>query len=73
MERGTDIFCSKGILDIQGQNRRYIFQGVHMVMDSDWGNAWRGGEARESRIVFIGRNLDQGDIESGFLACKSTR
>jgi G3E family GTPase len=73
MERGTDIFRSKGILDIQGQNRRYIFQGVHMVMDSDWGNAWRGGEARESRIVFIGRNLDQGDIESGFLACKSTR
>ena len=73
MERGTDIFRSKGILDIQGQNRRYIFQGVHMVMDSDWGNAWRGGETRESRIVFIGRNLDQAELERGFLACRSTR
>jgi G3E family GTPase len=73
MERGTDIFRSKGILDIQGQSRRYIFQGVHMVMDSDWGTTWRGGDKRESRIVFIGRNLDRDDIERGFLACRSTR
>jgi G3E family GTPase len=73
MERGTDIFRSKGILDIRGQSRRYIFQGVHMVMDSDWGTTWRGGDARESRIVFIGRNLDRDEIERGFRACVAKR
>ena len=36
-EQGTDIFRSKGILKINGDDRRYVFQGVHMVMDSEWG------------------------------------
>ena len=73
MERGTKIFRSKGILDIRGQRRRYIFQGVHMVMDSDWGTTWRRGDTRESRIVFIGRNLDRDEIERGFRACVAKR
>jgi G3E family GTPase len=71
IERGMDIFRSKGILAVEGYKRRYIFQGVHMVMDSEWGAAWRRGEPRESRIVFIGRNLDRAEIERGFLACKA--
>ncbi len=37
--RGTDIFRSKGILSLAGQDRKYVFQGVHMVMDSAWGEA----------------------------------
>lgn len=67
--RGTDILRSKGILNIAGQDRRYVFQGVHMVMDSDWGAAWAGGEARTSRLVFIGRNLDESELKRQFLAC----
>jgi G3E family GTPase len=44
-----------------------------MVMDSDWGTTWRRDDTRESRIVFIGRNLDRDEIERGFRACVAKR
>jgi len=66
--RGTDIFRSKGILSLAGQERRYVFQGVHMVMDSTWGEAWTTSE-RDSRLVFIGRNLEGDTLRTGFEAC----
>lgn len=69
MERGVDILRSKGILALAGHEQRYVFQGVHMVMDSDWGGDWRDGESRESRLVFIGRNLDAAELETGFAGC----
>jgi len=68
-ERGVDVLRTKGILALAGQEQRYVFQGVHMVMDSDWGAPWADGEARESRLVFIGRNLDADQLESAFKAC----
>jgi len=69
LDRGTDIFRSKGILHLEGQDKRYVFQGVHMVMDSDWGLPWQSEAERESRLVFIGRNLDPAGLEEEFLAC----
>lgn len=69
VDRGTSIFRSKGILSLADQDRRYVFQGVHMVMDSDWGAAWKGDEERASRLVLIGRDLDAAELEQGFLAC----
>ncbi|WP_226583488.1 CobW family GTP-binding protein [Acuticoccus sediminis] len=66
-ERGVDIFRTKGILKLAGADRRYVFQGVHMVMDSDWGGPW-GAETPESRLVFIGRNLDREALKAGFEA-----
>ncbi len=68
MERGVDILRTKGILSLAGQESRYVFQGVHMVMDSAWGAPW-GEDARGSRLVFIGRNLDEAELRSAFLAC----
>ena len=67
--RGGDIFRSKGILAIDGAPRRYVFQGVHMMMDSDWGSAWKNGEKRSSKLVFIGRNLDGDNLRRGFKDC----
>ena len=67
--RGGDIFRSKGILAIDGAPRRYVFQGVHMMMDSDWGSAWKNGEQRSSKLVFIGRNLDGDNLRRGFKDC----
>jgi G3E family GTPase len=67
--RGPDIFRSKGILAIDGAPRRYVFQGVHMMMDSDWGSPWKDGEARTSKLVFIGRNLDGDNLKRGFEDC----
>ena len=72
LERGTSIFRSKGILSIAGQERRYIFQGVHMVMDSDWGREWQPRETRGSKLVFIGRELDESELARGFRACSTT-
>ena len=46
MRRGTDVLRSKGILSLKGQDRRYVFQGIHMVMDSDWGPPWAEDESR---------------------------
>jgi len=67
--RGPDIFRSKGILAIDGAPRRYVYQGVHMMMDSDWGAPWKDGEARTSKLVFIGRNLDGENLKRGFEDC----
>jgi G3E family GTPase len=69
MERGVDVLRTKGILALDGHDKRYVFQGVHMVMDSDWGGDWTADEPRESRLVFIGRNLDPTELESAFMAC----
>jgi G3E family GTPase len=67
--RGPDIFRSKGILAIDGAPRRYVYQGVHMMMDSDWGTPWKDGEKRSSKLVFIGRNLDGENLQRGFNDC----
>ena len=68
--RGQDILRSKGILDFKGEDDRYVFQGVHMLMDGAPMGAWPKGP-RQSRLVFIGRDLDTMDLEDGFAACRA--
>ncbi|WP_095590207.1 CobW family GTP-binding protein [Actibacterium ureilyticum] len=68
-EQGTGIFRSKGILCFADAEKRYVFQGVHMVMDSQWGAPWAPAEDRTSRLVFIGRGLDRAAIAAGFESC----
>ena len=70
--KGVDIFRSKGILAIAGEPQQYVFQGVHMLLDGDFGRQWRDGERRGNRLVFIGRNLDRAALEQGFAACLTT-
>jgi G3E family GTPase len=68
--RGQDILRSKGILDFKGEEDRYVFQGVHMLMDGAPMGPWPEG-ARQSRIVFIGRDLETMSLEDGFAACRA--
>ena len=68
-EKGLSILRSKGILDLKGSPNRFIFQGVHMLMEGDDGKAWGRDEARDSKLVFIGRDLDTMDLKAGFAAC----
>ena len=68
--RGQDILRSKGILDFKGEEDRYVFQGVHMLMDGAPMGAWPKG-SRQSRLVFIGRDLDTMGLEDGFAACRA--
>lgn len=67
-EKGTDIFRMKGILDIHGSEKRFVFQGVHMLFDGREDRPW-GSEKRGSDLVFIGRNLDRDELTQGFERC----
>ncbi|MBI0294718.1 GTP-binding protein [Streptomyces sp. PRKS01-29] len=70
--KGVDIFRSKGILALAGAPKRYVFQGVHMLLDGEFGRDWRDGEERRNRLVFIGRDLDREALERGFAGCLAT-
>jgi G3E family GTPase len=67
--KGPDILRAKGILDVAGENKRLVFQAVHMILEGDLQREWREGEHRYSRMVFIGRNLDEAALRTGFEAC----
>ena len=67
--QGPDILRAKGILDVKGEPRRLVFQAVHMLLEGDFQRPWRDDEARYSRMVFIGRNLDEAALRRGFEAC----
>jgi G3E family GTPase len=67
--QGPDILRAKGILDVAGEDRRLVFQAVHMILEGDFQREWREGEPRFSRLVFIGRNLDEAALRKGFEAC----
>ncbi|MBB5049236.1 G3E family GTPase [Rhodopseudomonas rhenobacensis] len=66
---GGKILRSKGILSFSGDDDRYVFQGVHMMLEGDHQRAWKDGEARQSRLVFIGRDLPEQVIRDGFEQC----
>ncbi len=66
---GPSILRCKGILSFKDDPERFVFQGVHMILDGDHQRAWKSGEPRDSRIVFIGRNLPEDKIRQGFESC----
>jgi G3E family GTPase len=68
---GRNILRSKGILSLSGDDHRFVFQGVHMLLDGDRQRPWLSGEPRTSRIVFIGRGLDENALRAGFESCLS--
>ncbi len=68
-EQGPHILRAKGIIDVHGEPRRLVFQAVHMLLEGDLQRPWKPGEARRSRIVFIGRKLDATALQAGLDAC----
>ncbi len=66
---GPNILRCKGILSLRDDPQRFVFQGVHMMLDGDHQREWRGDEKRQSRLVFIGRNLPEEKIRKGFASC----
>jgi len=68
-KEGPNILRCKGILAFKGDEQRFVFQGVHMILDGDHQRPWQAGEKRDSRIVFIGRNLPGKLITEGFESC----
>ena len=68
-EQGQNILRAKGIIDVQGEDRRLVFQAVHMILEGDLQKPWGERERRWSRAVFIGRDLDEAALRAGFEAC----
>ena len=68
-KEGPSILRCKGILAFKDDPERFVFQGVHMILDGDHQRPWKEGEERVSRIVFIGRELPEEKIRTGFEAC----
>src|SRR6266481_5679852 len=66
---GPNILRCKGILSFKDDDQRFVFQGVHLILDGDHQRPWQPGEKRESRIVFIGRKLPMDKIREGFAGC----
>jgi len=67
---GPNILRLKGIIAFKGDEERYVVQGVHMIIEGDHQRPWKDGEKRESRLVFIGRDLDREKLEKSFHACE---
>jgi G3E family GTPase len=68
-KEGPSILRCKGILSFKDDPERFVFQGVHMILDGDHQRAWREAEKRQSRVVFIGRKLPEEKIRQGFASC----
>ena len=68
-KEGPSILRCKGVLSFKDDDERFVFQGVHMILDGDHQRPWKEGEKRESRIVFIGRKLPEEKIREGFASC----
>jgi Cobalamin synthesis protein cobW C-terminal domain len=68
---GMDILRMKGIIAMKDDDQRFVIQGVHMLIEGDRQRPWKTGEKRESRLIFIGRNLPKDLLKQGFEACRA--
>jgi G3E family GTPase len=66
---GPRMLRYKGVLDMEGTERKVIFQGVHQLMGSDLGPLWAPGETRVSKMVFIGIDLPRDILVQGLDQC----
>jgi G3E family GTPase len=68
-EKGADIFRTKGVLAVQGMTEKFVFQAVHMAFSGKPQATWAEGEEKVCKMIFIGKNLNRVELETGFKAC----
>lgn len=68
-ERGADLPRCKGIVAFQGAAKKFVFHGVHQMMEADFAAPWGATEPRHSRLVFIGRGLDEAELRAELRPC----
>jgi G3E family GTPase len=69
---GANILRTKGIIWVDGNNRKLVVQAVHKLLEGDYISKWDHPGPRTSRLIFIGRNLDADALRAGFLNCRAT-
>jgi len=72
-QHGTDLLRMKGVLSFAGDDERYVIQAVHMLVEGEHQRPWRSGEARVSKLVFIGRDLPHDRLRQAFEECFADR
>ena len=72
VNRGNDLYRMKGVLNVANSDERFMFQAVHMIFNGAFDEPWQAHETRESRFVFIGKNLDHEELKRGFAKCVLT-
>ena len=70
-KKGKQLYRMKGVLAVDGNDKKFVYQAVHMINIGGFTEAW-GDEQRFSKLIFIGKNLDQKELREGFEACIST-
>ncbi len=71
-KKGQDLFRYKGVLAVKGMDAKFVFQGVHMLFGGKFAEEiglWKEDETRDCRFVFIGRDLDHGELQNGLMNC----
>jgi len=68
-EKGNDLYRSKGVLAVQGQPNKFVFQAVHMQFGDSLKEAWKDGEKKVCKMVFIGKNLNREELNTKFDEC----
>jgi hypothetical protein len=68
-EDGANLYRYKGVIAVKGKEEKFVFQGVGMLFSGTFEGRWKPDETRESRFVFIGKNLDMDLLKKGFEAC----
>lgn len=71
--KGPDILRTKGVIRLAGEERNFVIQAVHMLIEGEFAMPRRGSHPQDSRIVFIGRELEAEPLERGFRACAAHR
>ncbi|NJN25126.1 MAG: GTP-binding protein [Cyclobacteriaceae bacterium] len=66
---GYQIYRIKGILQLEGESHKVVFQSVRSNSKIDLGSQWQPGEIRKSKIVFIGHNIKKEPLEKGLKGC----
>merc|ERR1719161_2264516 len=66
-EKGVDLFRSKGVLAVKGMKQKFVFQAIHMLFANSEQGEWKDDEDRVCKMVFIGKNLNREELNSGFM------
>lgn len=69
MLQGNHLYRMKGLLNLGGEERLFVFQAVFSMLQGNFGRLWKNGEKRTNKFVFIGKNLNKQLLEDGFKAC----
>jgi len=72
-KKGNDLFRYKGILNVKGESKKFIFQGIHMLFMNSPSYKWGKDEERVNKVCFIGRNLDRKQLTDGINSCIVTQ